>query len=98
MTVDNVFIDPCDPIAAFWIRRSARRSTIFATALGSVTGLEASAPTDVTVAGSPGERVDLHRDGDGGSRALMAKSLSFVARSMHRGQVSVTTMVVDRRC
>ena len=59
MTVDNVFIDPCDPTRGLLDPPVGPTVDDLATALGSVTGLEASAPTDITVAGSPGKRVDL---------------------------------------
>ena len=59
MTVDNVFIDPCD--AALGLLDPPVGPTVddLATALGSVARLEASAPTDITLAGFAGKRIDL---------------------------------------
>ena len=59
MTVDNLYIDPCaaDPR----LREPAVGPTVddLATALGDVPGLQATAPSDVTVAGFTGKQMDL---------------------------------------
>ena len=59
MTVDNLYVDPCaaDPR----LREPAVGPTVddLATALGNVPGLQATAPSDVTVAGFTGKRMDL---------------------------------------
>ena len=59
MTVDNVFIDPCDPARGLLDPPVGPTVDDLATALGSVAGLEASAPTDITLAGFAGKRIDL---------------------------------------
>ena len=59
MTVDNLYVDPCaaDPR----LREPAVGPTVddLATALGDVPGLQATAPSDVTVAGFTGKQMDL---------------------------------------
>ncbi len=59
MTVDNVFIDPCEPAGGLLDPPVGPTVDDLATALGSVPGLQASAPTDVTLAGFAGKRIDL---------------------------------------
>lgn len=59
MTVDNVFIDPCDPGRGLQDPPVGRTVDDLAMALGSVAGLQATTPADVTLSGFPAKRIDL---------------------------------------
>ena len=59
MTVDNVFIDPCDPGRGLVDPPVGPTVDDLATALGSVVGLQATTPADFTLSGFTAKRIDL---------------------------------------
>ena len=59
MTVDNVFIDPCDPSRGLVDPPVGPTVDDLATALGSVVGLQATTPADFTLSGFTAKRIDL---------------------------------------
>jgi hypothetical protein len=59
MTVENVFVDPCAPDAGLHDPPVGSKVGDLVTALDSLPGIKASAPTDVTVSGFAGQRIDL---------------------------------------
>ena len=60
MTVDNVFIDPCDKARGLLDPPLGPTVDDLATALATVPGLEASTPADITLAGFAGKRIDVN--------------------------------------
>jgi len=59
MSVDNVFVDPCQPDLGLMDPPVGPTVDDLVTALGGVAGLEAATPADISVGGFAGKRVDL---------------------------------------
>ena len=75
MAVDNLYVDPCDTTKGLLEPVPGPSVDDLAAAMSAVPGLDAPAPTDVTLAGYSGKRLELSRPADAQPRGGGAESV-----------------------